>query len=281
MAIEESILRRLPRPLRRPLRRLVYLPTDLVERLLGRRSGLLPPRGCRYVGAGEFTAVGEEFAGYLVEHCGLRPDSRVLDVGCGIGRIALPLTRQLSAAGSYDGFDVVRSAVAWCRRHLGRRFPNFHFHHVDVYNGEYNRRGRIAAVDFRFPFPDGAFDVVVATSLFTHLLPSALERYIAEAARVLAPGGSLLATFFLIDDEVRRQLADGACPLGFTPFEGPAFVLDRDHPEAGVAYDEAAVRDLLDRTGVAVAEPVRQGGWCGRERFTSYQDLVVARRIST
>jgi ubiquinone/menaquinone biosynthesis C-methylase UbiE len=42
-----------------------------------------------------------------------KPDDRVLDVGCGIGRVALHFARFLGEHGRYDGFDAVRVGVDW------------------------------------------------------------------------------------------------------------------------------------------------------------------------
>ncbi len=72
---------------------------------------------------GEFRATGEEFLTYFIEIGGLRPSDRVLDVGCGVGRMAVPLTRYLSPEGRYEGFDVMANAVEWCQRHITPRFP--------------------------------------------------------------------------------------------------------------------------------------------------------------
>lgn len=278
MDVEAALLRRLPRPLRRPARRLLYLPGDLRDRVLGRRGPMVPPRGRSFVGAGDFTAVGEEFLRHFRGLGGLRPDARVLDVGCGIGRMAVPLTRYLSPGGCYDGFDVVREDVAWCRRHIGRRHPSFRFHHADVWNGNYNWRGRIRAEEYTFPFPDASFDFAFATSVFTHLLPGALERYLAETARVLAPGGTCLITFFLLDDEARDAMEAGRCGLRFVHPIGPARVHDLADPEGAVAYEENFLRDLHETHGLAIAEPIHRGSWSGREGAVSYQDLIVAVR---
>jgi hypothetical protein len=53
---------------------------------------------------------------------------------------------------------------------------------------------------------------------------------------------------------------------------------EADKPEAAVAYDEAYVRERFRERGLAIAEPIRFGSWCGRKQFLSYQDVVLAAR---
>jgi len=121
---------------------------------LGRqgRSPLLPPVALRDVGPGNFQETGREFLGHMVSLGSLQPSDAVLEIGCGPGRMSLPLTSYLSTEGRYVGVDVVVKAVAWCRRNISRRHPNFTFHHGDVFNQRYNPRGRIQAHDYTFPF---------------------------------------------------------------------------------------------------------------------------------
>jgi SAM-dependent methyltransferase len=277
MRLEAALLRRLPPRWRRQARRLLYLPADALDNLLGRRRELVPPRGMISAGAGDFEAIGEHYLGYLRQHAGLGPDSRVLDVGCGIGRMAAPMTRFLER-GTYDGIDVAAADLRWCRRHIGRRHPSFRFHHADVYHREYNPGGGLAAVDYRFPFPEGSFDVVLASSLFSHLLAAEAGHYLAEISRVLAPGGTSFLTFFLLNDESRGLIDAGACGLVFRIPAGGAWVHDEKNPEAAVAYDESFIRELHARNGLEIAEPLLYGCWCCREEYTSYQDIVIARK---
>lgn len=276
--LETALWRRLPPALRRPFRRLLYLPIDAAETLLRGRPPLVPPRGLQYHGAGDFLDAGRHLATLLEEHAGLEPCSQVLDIGCGIGRAAVALTSILDEEGSYDGFDVSARDIAWCRRQITPRFERFRFHLADVGNSEYNTRGREPADSYRFPFPDASFDVALAASVFTHLLEGGVRRYLAETARVLRPGAALLATFFLLDDETRRRLTDISSPLRFIHRSGNAFVHEPNRPEAIVAYDEAWARTALDEAGLEVEEPIRHGTWSGRENGASYQDVVVARR---
>jgi SAM-dependent methyltransferase len=240
---------------------------------------MVPPFGRADVGAGDFLAVGRRFADHFVALGGLAPGHRVLDMGCGVGRMAVPLTAWLRPPGSYDGIDVRRADIAWCRRHITRRHPRFRFHHAAVHHPHYNPLGRVAASEYRFPFPDDAFDFVIATSLFTHLLPAAAERYLAEVRRVLAPGGTLAATFFLLDETAAERIAAGRSPLTFLPAaQEPALVEDLERPEAAVAYPAAVVVAALARHGLPLARPVLPGGWSGRPDACEYQDLVFAAR---
>src|SRR5690348_5915887 len=72
----------------------------------------VPPSELCFVGDGDFRAIGAEFLKRFVRHGGLAPRDRVLDIGSGIGRMALPLTQYLEN-GTYDGIEIVADGVAW------------------------------------------------------------------------------------------------------------------------------------------------------------------------
>lgn len=243
---------------------------DALDRVRGRQDALTPPRRLQFVGAGDFAAVGDEFLGHLVDLAGLRPDSDVLDVGCGIGRVARPLASYLTA-GTYAGFDVDPRGIAWCRE----RYPaeRFRFDLVDLHNARYNPHGRASALDFRFPYADDAFDVAVMTSVVTHLQAPECAHYLAQTLRVLRPGGRLLATFFLLDDDSRAALRAGRTTIPFPDFEEAEMaVADPALPEEAVAYDVRWVRERLD------VRSIDPGAWRGGASppTRSYQDIVVA-----
>jgi SAM-dependent methyltransferase len=251
---------------------------DAAQRLRARGSTpLRPPRRLLGGDYDYFERVGEEFLGHFVDLGGLKPSDRVLDVGCGPGRMAVPLTRYLDSAGSYEGFDVVPREVEWCRRRITPRHPSFRFQVADVRNPRYNPHGAMPASEYRFPFPDASFDFAFATSVLTHLREPDAANYLREIGRVLRPGGRCMVTFFLWNAETRRDAAEGRSHYAFAHADGHARYESLDSPEAAVAYDESWVHDRYFAAGMGIEE-LRYGQWCGREPALTWQDLIVGGR---
>lgn len=256
-------------------RRLVWAPSDVLRSL--RANGrTVPPRGLSFVGRSDFEQTGEEFLGHFKELGGLKPTDRVLDVGCGIGRMAIPLTTYIRG-GSYAGFDVGREMIRWCRRHITPQNPNFEFAWVPIYNRKYNPFGTIAAAEFRFPYEDDSFDFALATSLFTHLTRADARHYLSEIARVLRPGATALLTFFLITPESEREIAAGRTALRFRHEVDGALTTDARQPEEAIAFPVEDVRAMLDEAGYAISEPIHPGAWAQAPDAPSFQDIVVAK----
>ena len=246
-------------------------------------NDLLPPNELIAEHAGgltreQFVLGGEATVTHaLIRTGGLRAWHRVLDIGCGCGRIARPLARYLTS-GSYDGLDVRREPIEWCRAAY-RRHANFRFHHVDVRNSRYNPQGTHAAADCALPFRSRSFDRVFLGSVFTHMLPADVSRYLSEIARVMKRGGKCLATFFILDDESASNNAAGTTSPRF------AFTFGADGcsievatiPEAAIAYPERLVLDLYARNGLTVTG-IDRGAWGRGALVPNMQDAVWARR---
>lgn len=242
-------------------------------------DALRPPDDLIYVGGGPkaFESMGKEFFGYLVDLGDLKPHERVLDVGSGIGRVAVPLTGYLGEGGGYEGFDVVPKGVHWCEENITPRYPNFRFQVADIYNKRYNPEGEHRAEEYVFPYEDASFDFVFLTSVFTHMMPKGVRNYFSEISRVLRPGGRSLITYFLLNEESRGLVEEGASDWDFRHKRGKwCRVVDPEQPERAVAYDEQFVRRRYPEHGLSVSRPIAYGSWCGRKEFLSYQDIVVA-----
>jgi ubiquinone/menaquinone biosynthesis C-methylase UbiE len=210
------------------------------------RDPLIPPAWLRSVGDGDFYECGEEFFRYFTDIAGLKPDERVLDVGCGTGRMARPLTKYLTS-GTYDGIDIVAPSIKWCQRAYQPRFPNFHFHFADIYNQAYNPGGNLRAAEYKFPFADSVFTFICLTSVFTHMLPADLENYLAEVTRMLKPGGRCFITYFLLTADSLKLMSQNSSSIHFKGALPGCRVMDLDEPEAAVAYEQDRILKLYDQ----------------------------------
>lgn len=263
---------------RRALRTPYLMALDGVDVLRGRRQELIPPRYLNYAGFRGFREAGQEHLRYFKEFCGLQPHHRVLDLGCGIGRMAVPLTGYLTT-GSYEGLDIVPSGIRWCQNHITPRYPRFKFQLADIHNQQYNPRGRFKPAEYRFPFPDADFDLVFLVSVFSHLLPNDMDHYISEISRILRPGGKCLITMFLLDEEARQGVAAGKSALQFVYELQGCWTTDPVTPETAVAYDASAIAPTFKRHSLHT-DPIHLGGWSGRSQHFTYADIVTATKMS-
>jgi ubiquinone/menaquinone biosynthesis C-methylase UbiE len=111
----------------------------------------------------------------LVEQAGLRPDHRVLDLGCGTGGLSLSIKRRHPSV-EVVGIDPDPPALARARR-----------------------KARRAGLAIRFdrgfgdslPYPDRSFDRVLSAFVLHHLPAEDKEPTLREVGRVLADGGRL------------------------------------------------------------------------------------------
>jgi SAM-dependent methyltransferase len=250
---------------------------DLRVFLAGKSNADVPPLRLRFVGDGDFRAVGDQLAELVLAHGAVRERSRLLDIGCGVGRVALPLAARLPSDVTYEGFDVVRGAIRWCRRRITRNRPNFRFHHVSVRNPEYSLLG-VPAAKFRFPYPDTSFDCAFAFSIFTHLTLREIRRYLRESHRVLAPGGRLIATFFLLNEASGPRLPSQPALYRFPVVDGPVRLADRANPAFAVAVEERTLEEEIRAAGFR-RQTVFRGHWGGgNPQARSFQDLVVCEK---
>jgi len=233
-------------------------------------------------------AVADFYLKIFIETGKLSSRDRVLDVGCGVGRIAQALAGHLEPTARYEGFDISRAAIDWCRENITPRHPNFRFEHADVYNEFYNPAGRSRARLHRFPYADSSFDFVFLTSVFTHMMPHDLRQYLAEISRVLAPGGRCVITFFLHNDATAEAIRAGRSAfqlphrygkpsraVGSGPEYGDCLTESDVEVERVVAYEENWVKDQLASCGLTPDSQHLVGHWSGRTG-PGFQDIVAA-----
>ncbi|GGX11069.1 Stf0 family sulfotransferase [Undibacterium macrobrachii] len=115
---------------------------------------------------------------YVLDICRQQNISSIkslLDFGCGWGRFTRLFVRDVEEAGLI-GIDPWAEALQMCREHMP---------YAAFVRSQFNPP---------LAFRDGFFDVVFANSIFSHLSESSALAWIEEIARVLRPGGLLIAT---------------------------------------------------------------------------------------
>jgi SAM-dependent methyltransferase len=275
------VKRLIPYPVKYEVRKIInYRANRNRPRLFGVLAPIVPAIEDMYDGPPsleEFKRIGEEFLKIYEEICGLQPDEKILDVGCGMGRKTWPLTQYLDEGAKYEGMDIVKAGVDWCRGKITPRFPNFHFQQIDVYNKHYNPRGRYQPSEYKFPFAGESFSFVTLGSVFTHMLPDDLENYLSEIYRVLKRGGRCLITYFLLNEESLQLIKTGHSAFDFR-YECDRYrTISCEVPEKAIAFDEGWIGDLYRKLGLKVVR-IDYGSWCARANHLSYQDMILGRK---
>jgi SAM-dependent methyltransferase len=225
-------------------------PADSLWRHATGRASLPPLWLRRHTGPlRAFESAARETAEFLDRLGLLRGEETVLDVGCGAGAMVPELARRLGPTGRYIGFDVHAPSIRWCRKRYASD-PRLRFELADVASA-YSASSGAPASSYRFPVADGAADLVLAKSVFTHLLETDARHYLDEIRRVLTPGRGAVVTAFLFDDS-------GASPSGVArafPHEeapGGARLRSRARPTAAVAWGRSRFERMVSAAGLRV-----------------------------
>jgi SAM-dependent methyltransferase len=170
----------------------------------------------------------------------------VFDFGCGCGRVA----RRLALASApmperYIGIDLHRGMIRWASENLGPWLPNFSFLHHDVFNRGFNPDPSLPRTA-PFPVEDGSATLLIAHSVFTHLVQDAAEFYLSEVARVLASDGVASVTWFLFDKRQFPMMHD---------FQNALYINDVD-PTNAVIFDRDWLSRALDDRGLRIRSAI-------------------------
>jgi len=221
----------------------------------------LPPRTLRLSISPawfDFKKAGRDQMEFFTELAGLRPSDRFLDIACGVGRLAIPLSRFLNHQGSYEGFDINPSSIMFCSNNIAKKYKNFNFTLARIQT-TFSDIGSITADKYTFPYADSSFDFVYAGSIFTHLLPGGARNYLNETARVLRPDGRSVATWLVYDENAASMIPGAADNIAkhWPHHRGGYRIKNAQDPEESVIYELSSVRSFYSDAGLTIVEPFR------------------------
>ncbi len=252
-------------------RRVYYFIYDIFNKEPG-----MPPTGLIYTGSGDFKKQGLMWRSFFIDN-GLQADHAFLDIGSGIGRIALGLKDFLH--GAYHGFEAMEVGVQWCQQNITPKHTNFQFNWIPLYNDLYNSDG-IDAANYRFDYQNEYFDFAASISVFTHMIDTEIENYLSQTNRVLKKGGILVATFFITDDGHQNHKNANA-KFSFPYEQENYFLMDKKVKSANVCFKRLYLNALFEKTGFMVVNEIK-GFWSGSPKVhdLGFQDIVVLKKVS-
>jgi SAM-dependent methyltransferase len=188
-------------------------------------------------------AIGGQFVPFGIVHkemlkfYGLEPHHAVVEIGCGAGRLAIPLSRE--HRGPYVGTDLVADLIDYARGQCAR--PDWRF---EVVSG------------LSVPAADESADMACAFSVFTHLLHEQTYIYLKDIRRVLKPGGRLVFSFLEFRMRNHWPVFDKTVSDTEAQIEHPLNVfLDREAIGAFAQRLDLQIDDIRDGTEAFVPLP--------------------------
>jgi SAM-dependent methyltransferase len=234
-------------------------------------------------GVDSFDEISKGHINYLNENIGIKKTDKILEVGCGIGRDAIPLTKILNSKGSYLGIDIIGRSINWCQENITSKHKNFNFIHFDVKDQLHNPNGLKKQKNINIPLSNNSVDLIILWSVVTHLFEKDIIHYFKEFNRVLKPNGIVMATCFLVDDKILEIIKT----VNLTPFDlrfehsygRGCFINNKEVPAGAVAFTRDKILHMLDKADLELDRPICTGSWWGNLKGNGFgQDVLFLRK---
>ncbi|MBB5344283.1 methyltransferase domain-containing protein [Tunturibacter empetritectus] len=284
MSFKQALKNNLPAPLFHFLRDVPSKAKGLFETKPS-GQGPIPPLHLMFDGPRSyehFINMGNETLEFYKTAVGVKPADSILDIGCGIGRKTIPLLDYLNPEALYVGLDIDRRGIDWLLRNVTSENRRFVFLHLDIYNKFYNPKGALLSSRLVLPFPDASFDIVALWSVFTHMFPRDIAHYLSEISRVLKPGGRVVASYYLLNDEILALMQDSKTDVNFAYQLENCRTTNPNMPEDALAVNDAWLRRVYEDLRLQ-PEQFLYGGWSKHTPYPgtdtiNLQDIVIAQK---
>jgi len=196
----------------------------------------------------------------------INKSDRVLEVGCGTGRVSTPFAKYIGK--NFSGFDVNTKFIDYCHNIGGN------FSHIDIFHPDWNPNGKVSPDEVVLPFSFNKFTAIYAVGVFNHLHFRWFQRYIEEFARILPRGGRIFFTLVVAKEPIGRETP----PFFFEHRDDIEWYDYRDKPLYNIAFSEQKIRKLLINNRFMISEPIKFGSWNRSPIAITNYDVIVAHK---
>jgi ubiquinone/menaquinone biosynthesis C-methylase UbiE len=222
--------------------------------------------------------LGKKQSEKIIQWLSIKPNQKILDIGCGCGRIAIHFLNYLNEQGQYIGIDSNKKLLSYCADNISTVNDKFQFKLIDAYNGVYSREGKLKCEDIIFPVENGTVDIVIMWSIFTHMYLADIDAYLKEIHRVLKKGGLFISSFNLYNEFISNQIKMEKSYLDIKyRINEDSYSLDKEIPENGFAHNEEMVKELYWRNEFLIRE-IKYGVWSSKEFVGEFHDCIIAEK---
>jgi len=212
---------------------------------------------------------------------------RMVDFGCGYGKLAPVSTFFTHPNGLYVGIDIRSDCIEACKRQYAN-LPRVEFHQSRDYNSMYSEQRsndlERSTPQHEWPVDPGSVDLLTSVSVFTHLQEPQALHYIEKIHDVLKPSGTAILTFHVVEEPRKPpkfsssskahllELFDFQTAL---PPSRNFFTSSPEVPEDAIAVNDAGLKALIGNRFDLVTM-VRGSTTGGGDPF--FQDIVILKK---
>lgn len=201
--------------------------------------------------------ISRSFLTYIVKECKLPIDSKILEIGCGVACLALPIIKH-AKQGKYYGLDTNKSCVEWCSQKISP-LCNATFKHV-------------IGDKFVIPCEDNELDMVYTTTIFLALPIDIITQYLNEIHRVLKKGGHLIFTTFIWNQSAHPSIKAKKIKTRFIKSNNISY-LSNSQNEQVIIHSDNILHNCLENAQFAIHETIF-GNWNDMSNSSTFQDII-------